>query len=1810
MLALQTAAPRLRRAVTLRALLYREPGTITPVFVKASIGDFRAAYESWSRIPPEARVDGLLWREARAFREQRDLAVTAFFKDVGSAVAKTHSDEGGANFRWVTLHPNGRDEKGVHVMIRESRQQPGVWHVVQGAGGKLNYLRLTDVKSPEEYKRRAEEKRKASKEQDKVKKESERQRKLTLTDEEKEAEKIGKRTEQDRREAAEQHLELQKREFIANIAKTLGWEDKDWKFEATAEKLRAAGTEEKRISQLERDHLKRVYNRAQDAVKATKRQLLLDHEMRAAAELGEVPLHSEDENVIALNDLDPDRVKRGLGYQRDVTKMSDAEITRELANEDIASLRADLEATQNAASPQSIADTARIREMQQQLRAAELLHKGADKTPEELVARDGELATAIGDVKAEQMTYQAELKDLRGKIQEGTIKKDEAERLALLEEDDFQNQKRIEHLNDERDGVAILQGSQAPVVKAEKKTIQNRRQEEREAEIRAEKGEAGVQGYRAMREMLERGAAKYRAEISALKETGLLQKPELPVAAPADPKAAVEILKHAKAIEGLEKGVKKALKGEQPIDEKLYGKPYFVETRSAKLEDAVQRDVDNAIAELRTKSFLRELEDADKDPTLQSLTDTERRESLDRHLSAGSYNALNNASLTTLKAPVIGRDVADVLGTAGAAQLLARAIQKAKPEDVNAIREGLEKFHLENHMAASEEAMRSANDLYDQAREIELGEAKNVSDLTELQEMNARRRDMLLQARETMGRTLGEMEAHAALVMAMRSKPANEIHVAMGPLAADSAIRQARAIGLGRDDYVIDSDGTNRFLTIKASGLDKLTHPIDAEELRLNEEVTAIKKGERDEEGWLPPGMVSYSATSFTDPRLTAESIGAHQQSTSPYEKWGGGGDIRRDVVDHVAARIADGEDPNDVLPSVLGNLRRVPEAHREGVVRALDELMPTEVDGKRVKADVHETRLREMAEEFLERRYPDQNVASFHAQGLKGFGTAGESDRQNTARAMHLALGADPRAISAFKPHGDLTTQDQAGLRHYFNTEIAKVDPKTGVNKADIDKRVGELGAEPEKESSGLFGKQTNPAWAEWNQARQAIVAEAQDGSTAWSEYVRTHHGVAGAYEAIQDRLKGDFIGRFRTHYAAVHGQPLRVGKRSIRNAERHLSFVDPEERERLRKEEAELNDSARNRTQGKYATGSVKEKVDRLLQMQEIERQNQMGMFGTKEAAKPELKVGAGERLSLGERAENQIASLMGNVGQNFRGHETEKVDLFPNLSMSGKAKVKGADVDLSAQQRTIKAFLARKRIGAFLGTGSGKTPISIGAFTAAASDPKSGVKRGVFVVPSQVQGQFHGEFARFTEPGKFKWHAAPGAPAADRMAAHQDKDTHAVVMTHQGFRDDMLKLVSEHLGMEPEKAGEHFMGLDRKARGAALKEAWKKAGIDYQASFLDEGHVTLDRKGKPDSLLSAMMTAVSDNTPHYMAMTADPAKNDSSELRSQLDKLYPDGRYSSEQDWHRRYGLNTSASREALRREVSGNFLINHIQPPITANRAEERVELHPKQREGYSRVMQLFGKARADRSKGKINVDAIRELSPVSFEGKPAEEHEAIARRLSDNLGIIKEAALHRVVNLAPPEQNAKIQAILGKLNGHDVKNKPPVIFAHNLESVAHLEKALGEAGHRVVTLTGEHSTKEKDVRRRKFNPPQGVDPEADVMILSDAGATGLNLQRGQTLIHYDTPQTAMVHAQRNGRIHRLGQTQDVDLLDVVTNTPYEEKARQRLAKKYDLRSINETDAIAGEDEHSLGAFIHQAREQRNQLQNSKMAKVAA
>lgn len=367
---------------------------------------------------------------------------------------------------------------------------------------------------------------------------------------------------------------------------------------------------------------------------------------------------------------------------------------------------------------------------------------------------------------------------------------------------------------------------------------------------------------------------------------------------------------------------------------------------------------------------------------------------------------------------------------------------------------------------------------------------------------------------------------------------------------------------------------------------------------------------------------------------------------------------------------------------------------------------------------------------------------------------------------------------------------------------------------------------------------------------------------------------------------------------------------------------------------------------------------------------------------------------------------------------------------------------------------------------------------------------------------------------------------------------------------------------------------------------------AGMDHDYLMVDEGHDLLNRAGKENSLLANVIDSVAHNVTNYVNASADPVKNSPDEAFDVLHKMDP-ARYHDQKAFMRKYGVDTDASRDELRRELARYFYPGRIDSGKKAERKVENVPLSAGQKTAVKEVERNLAAARLARMKGTVDVAAMRALSPSSFAGVDEARHEDVSRKLQGNLGILKDTAYRRAINEA--NGGAKQDAI-SRL-ARERAGKPGVIFAHSLEAVKQISERLKAEGHRVVTLTGADSAREKGRKKLAFNPEAG-EATADIMVASDAGAVGMNAQRGQWLIQYDTPDTAKTHHQRNGRIDRLGQKNDVELIDLVADHPSERRARERLMKKDELRGIL-TSSMEGLDDTGLAAYLNRARMDREQ-----------
>ncbi|HEX6179137.1 MAG TPA: DEAD/DEAH box helicase, partial [Thermoanaerobaculia bacterium] len=131
-------------------------------------------------------------------------------------------------------------------------------------------------------------------------------------------------------------------------------------------------------------------------------------------------------------------------------------------------------------------------------------------------------------------------------------------------------------------------------------------------------------------------------------------------------------------------------------------------------------------------------------------------------------------------------------------------------------------------------------------------------------------------------------------------------------------------------------------------------------------------------------------------------------------------------------------------------------------------------------------------------------------------------------------------------------------------------------------------------------------------------------------------------------------------------------------------------------------------------------------------------------------------------------------------------------------------------------------------------------------------------------------------------------------------------------------------------------------------------------------------------------------------------------------------------------------------------------------------------------------------------------------------------------------------------------------------------EPMIIFTGWTATARALASAL-QPVKRVLVVTGRERTNEIsiDAFRRGYG---------DVLISTDVGAEGLNLQRAGVIVHYDLPWNPVKVDQRNGRAHRIGQTResvraiyflaDRHRDDVFQKIATKNRVRRRLVKASD------------------------------------------
>ncbi len=185
--------------------------------------------------------------------------------------------------------------------------------------------------------------------------------------------------------------------------------------------------------------------------------------------------------------------------------------------------------------------------------------------------------------------------------------------------------------------------------------------------------------------------------------------------------------------------------------------------------------------------------------------------------------------------------------------------------------------------------------------------------------------------------------------------------------------------------------------------------------------------------------------------------------------------------------------------------------------------------------------------------------------------------------------------------------------------------------------------------------------------------------------------------------------------------------------------------------------------------------------------------------------------------------------------------------------------------------------------------------------------------------------------------------------------------------------------------------------------------------------------------------------------------------------------------------------------------------------------------------------------------------------------------------------------------------AKLTVVLELLE-QELKGERVLIFTQFRRTQEVIAEALRKNGVLVHLFYGEMSSKQKEVVVNQFRD------QVSVLVSTDAGSEGQNLQFARYMINYDLPWNPMKVEQRIGRVHRLGQKHEVFILNLFVKDTIEEHIVHLLQRKIRLfeRIVGELEMILGymgnelADVDSLDRKIMEIvakyREHKDQLQH--------
>ncbi|MBB6448897.1 SNF2 family DNA or RNA helicase [Geomicrobium halophilum] len=315
-------------------------------------------------------------------------------------------------------------------------------------------------------------------------------------------------------------------------------------------------------------------------------------------------------------------------------------------------------------------------------------------------------------------------------------------------------------------------------------------------------------------------------------------------------------------------------------------------------------------------------------------------------------------------------------------------------------------------------------------------------------------------------------------------------------------------------------------------------------------------------------------------------------------------------------------------------------------------------------------------------------------------------------------------------------------------------------------------------------------------------------------------------------------------------------------------------------------------------------------------------------------------------------------------------------------------------------------------------------------------------------------------------------------------------------------------------------------------------------YDMIIIDEAHKLKNTKTKNYAFIKSLKKRF------CLLLTATPVQNRIEELFHLVSILKP-GHLGDEKSFKDQYkGDQSNEDIQALVQNVMVRNRRDNTNVNWTKRHVENNhVKMSDEERAMYDAVCNL-----------KQTVQELHGFSLTTLQREACSSKEALGVTLSNMMkkGILSEEQATPVVQaMQAVKTNAKAEQVLKQLQASSEKT---IIFTEYRATQLFLQWFLSQHKIRSVPFRGGFKRSKKDWMRMLFRD------HAQVMIATEAGGEGLNLQFCHHMINYDLPWNPMRVEQRIGRIHRLGQKEDVHITNYAIDNTVEQRILNLLYDK--------------------------------------------